>query len=117
MPYGTNIGGLRTCPPRRIENSVFSKSKLDYRFNVVNKLSQKFYKELGAEEIETGFELQNDFKGKTLMACKYCIKEELGYCTLTSNEKPEEPLYLLSGNKKYRLVFNCKECMMEIKYD
>jgi 23S rRNA 5-hydroxycytidine C2501 synthase len=104
-------GGLKN------ENYLLDKTKLDYRFNVVNKLSKQFYIELGAEEIEDGFELQNDFTGMTLMACKYCIKEELGFCTLTDNEKPEEPLYLLSGNKKYKLVFNCKECMMEIKYD
>jgi 23S rRNA 5-hydroxycytidine C2501 synthase len=90
---------------------------LDYKANVTNKLSSKFYEEHGAEEIEPGFELQNNFSGKTLMTCKYCIKDELGYCPEKTDTKLDEPLFLLNNNKKYRLVFNCKECRMEIKYD
>jgi putative protease len=91
--------------------------KLDYKLNVVNKLSGAFYKELGAEEIEDGFELQNNFSGKTLMICKYCIKDELGYCPQNSNEKLNEPLYLSNSGKKYKLVFNCKDCNMEVVHE
>lgn len=91
--------------------------KLDYKTNVVNKLSEKFYREHGAEEIEEGFELQKDFYGKTLMTCKYCIKDELGYCPQNSDKKLEEPLYLSNGGKKYKLVFNCKDCQMSIIHE
>jgi collagenase-like PrtC family protease len=92
-------------------------TKLDYRANVVNKLSTKFYKEFGAEEIENGFELQNDFSGKTLMTCKYCIKDELGFCPKNSDEFLDEPLFLVGGNKKYKLVFDCKACLMKIVHE
>lgn len=100
-------------------SSKFKKveKKLDYKMNVVNKLSEKFYKELGAEEIEEGFELQKDFSGKTLMTCKYCIKDELGYCPHNTDEKLDEPFYLSNGGKKYKLVFNCKDCKMEIVHE
>ncbi|MFA7227628.1 MAG: U32 family peptidase [Melioribacteraceae bacterium] len=93
------------------------KSNLDYRANVVNTLSEKFYKDLGAGEIEEGFELQTDLEGKTLMTCKYCIKDEIGCCPRNSDKKVDEPLYLSNAGKKYRLYFNCTKCQMEIRYD
>ncbi|PKL84012.1 MAG: hypothetical protein CVV24_02135 [Ignavibacteriae bacterium HGW-Ignavibacteriae-3] len=98
----------------RVANSSINKTELDYKANVVNKLSLKFYKDSGAEKIEEGFELQKDFSGKTLMTCKYCIKDELGYCPQNTDEKLDEPLYLSNGGKKYKLIFNCKDCKMEI---
>lgn len=102
-----------------VRSSKFNKveKKLDYKMNVINKFSEKFYKELGAEEIEEGFELQKDFSGKTLMTCKYCIKDELGYCPRNTDEKLDEPLYLSNGGKKYKLVFNCKDCQMEVVHE
>ena len=92
-----------------------SKKQLDYKLNIVNKLSEMFYKDLGAEEIEPGVELQNNLAGKVLMTCKYCIKDELGFCPRNSDDSLEEPLYLVQQNKKYKLVFNCKDCFMEIR--
>jgi len=87
---------------------------LDYKANVVNQLSQQFYHKLGAESIEPGFELQKDFSNKTVMTCKYCIKDELGLCPFDTDKKVAEPLHLVNGSTKYRLVFNCKDCLMEI---
>lgn len=89
-------------------------SSLDYKMNIVNKLSEKFYRNLGATEIEKGFEKQLDLKNKTVMTCKYCIKDELGLCPFDTERKVEEPLFLVHEKNKYRLVFNCKECLMEI---
>jgi len=95
--------------------NILSNKQLSYKSNIVNKLSEKFYKDLGAEEIEPGIELQNNLTGKSLMTCKYCIKDELGFCHRNSDDSIEEPLYLVHQNKKYKLIFNCKECFMEIK--
>lgn len=101
----------------KIASTEKIKKQLDYKANVVNKLSEKFYKALGAEQIEEGFELQNDFSGKTLMTCKYCIKDELGYCPQNTDNKLEEPLFLSNGGKKYKLIFNCKDCQMIIVHE
>ncbi len=94
--------------------NVKTKEKLDYKANVVNSLSKKFYEEVGAKEIEPGFELQKNHSGKTVMTCKYCIKDELGLCPFDTDKKIDEPLYLINETKKYELVFKCNECMMEI---
>lgn len=110
---------------KRIENhkrEVFVKKitnikvaeRLDYKSNVVNSLSKIFYENLGAREVEPGFELLNNHKNKTVMTCKYCIKDELGLCPFDTDKKLNEPLFLVNENKKYELIFNCKECLMEI---
>jgi 23S rRNA 5-hydroxycytidine C2501 synthase len=104
---------------RRINIHSESKTKeshLNYRMNVVNKLSKQFYEKHGAEEIEDGFELQNKPSGKIIMTCKYCIKEELKRCSKKSGKVFEEPLFLIQNNHKYQLVFDCKECSMKISY-
>jgi len=80
----------------------------------VNILTHKFYSKSGAEEIEEGFELQHDNSGKTLMTCKYCIKDELGMCSKTNDTYLDEPLCLITNNKKYKLSFKCNVCQMEI---
>ena len=88
--------------------------KLDYKSNVVNNLSKSFYKKLGAVEIEPGFEIRRDLKNKTVMTCKYCIKDELNFCPFDTDKRVDEPLFLVNDKNKYRLVFNCKDCLMEI---
>lgn len=100
---------------KKLLSATIGSKKLDYRYNVVNKLSEQFYKEHGAEEIEAGFELQINHSGQTVMTCKYCIKDEINMCPFDTDEKMNEPLFLLNEGRKYQLVFNCKDCMMEIK--
>jgi 23S rRNA 5-hydroxycytidine C2501 synthase len=104
---------------RSLQHSTvrLQQSTLDYKANVTNRLASEFYMERGAEQIEPGFELQKDYSGKTLMTCKYCIKDELGLCPKYSDKKINEPLYLINGSKKYKLVFDCKACFMKIVYE
>ena len=104
---------------RRTNNKSESKIKekhLNYKMNVVNRLSNQFYEKHGAEEIENGFELQKNHSGQVLMACKYCIKDELNICPKKSNKIFDEPLFLVQNNHKYKLDFDCKECSMKILY-
>lgn len=91
-------------------------NKLDYRGNVTNIKALEFYGRAGVSEIEPGMELQNNFTGRVLMTCKYCIKNELGICSVKPAAKTDykEPLYLIDKNKKYRLHFDCKKCEMSI---
>lgn len=89
-------------------------AKLDYKFNLTNRLAEIFYRNHGATEIEPGFEMQKDHSGKIVMTCKYCIKDELGICPFDTDKKVEEPLFLVNESRKYRLDFNCKDCLMEI---
>jgi putative protease len=92
--------------------------KLDFTFNVSNKLARAFYKRHGVTEIEKAFELQWDPGKARVMTTKYCVKYELGKCARfqreTMGEKVKEPLTLKHGENEYKLKFNCKPCEMEI---
>ena len=92
--------------------------KLDFMYNVSNKLARAFYKRHGVTEIEKAFELQWDPGKARVMTTKYCVKYELGKCARfqreTMGEKLVEPLTLKNGENEYKLKFNCKPCEMEI---
>lgn len=92
--------------------------KLDFMYNVSNKMARTFYQRHGVTEIEKAFELQWDPGKSRVMTTKYCVKYELGKCARyqrqTMGEKVVEPLTLKHGEVEYKLKFNCKPCEMEI---
>jgi 23S rRNA 5-hydroxycytidine C2501 synthase len=92
--------------------------KLDFMYNVANKMARAFYHRHGVTEIEKAFELQWDPGKARVMTTKYCVKYELGKCARfqreTMGEKLVEPLTLKHGDNEYKLKFNCKPCEMEI---
>ena len=92
--------------------------KLDFTYNVSNKMARAFYQRHGVSEMEKAFELQWDPGKSRVMTTKYCVKYELGKCPIhqreTMGEKLKEPLTLKHGEIEYKLKFNCKPCEMEI---
>jgi putative protease len=92
--------------------------KLDFMYNVANRMAREFYQRHGVTEIEKAFELQWDPGKSRVMTTKYCVKYELGKCArfqrATMGEKLTEPLTLKHGEVEYKLRFNCKPCEMEI---
>ncbi len=96
----------------------YPETKLDFMYNVANKLARKFYERHGVTEIEKAFELQWDPGKSRVMTTKYCIKYELEKCPKyhkdTMETKLKEPLVLKQGELEYKLKFNCKPCEMEI---
>ena len=96
----------------------YPETKLDFMYNVANKLARKFYERHGVTEIEKAFELQWDPGKSRVMTTKYCIKYELEKCPKyhkdTIETKLKEPLVLKQGELEYKLKFNCKPCEMEI---
>jgi putative protease len=99
-------------------NHPYPAEKLDFTYNVSNKLARAFYQRHGVTEIEKAFELQWDPGKSRVMTTKYCVKYELGKCAKyqrsTMGEKLTEPLTLQHGENEYKLKFNCKPCEMEI---
>lgn len=87
--------------------------KLNYKGNVTNSLSGKFYEDSGVTEIEAGFEVGKSFSDDVLMTCKYCIREELNICVKNQHGSNED-LFLTNNNQKFRVTFNCKDCQMSI---
>lgn len=90
--------------------------QLSYLGNVTNKKASLFYKEHGVESIQPGFEIKAE-AGVPLMFTKHCVKFEMGWCPKEGN-KPDfkEPLFIENNGEKFKLFFDCKNCMMQISH-
>ncbi|MBR4505945.1 MAG: U32 family peptidase [Bacteroidales bacterium] len=97
-------------------------TELDYRANVVNSRSADFYKHHGIKTIEHGLEQTGDYGGKALMTTKYCLRYELGCCLCDRAGQPSakvkispaDTLVLHNNGKRFRLEFDCRDCLMRI---
>ena len=94
---------------------------LDYRANIVNQKSEDFYKHHGTKTLERGLEQTADYDGKALMTTKYCLRYELGCCLQGKNTfapkvniRPSDTLVLRNNDRRFRLEFDCQECLMRI---
>ena len=87
----------------------------DYKRNITNELHRAVYEDFGAKQIEYGIDKTQDYRGKELMVCKYCLRYELGMCT-KNKQKPNVtfPLYLRNEKYRFQLQFDCKNCEMKI---
>lgn len=107
---------------RRKENPAarYPESTLDYRDNVANSLARQFYREHGVTNIEDAMEIggaKNNNGMRTVMTTRHCILREMGKCLKicpADKRNFKLPLYLNSGNDKFRLKFDCDNCQMEV---
>lgn len=88
--------------------------RADYRYNVVNALSRRFYELCGFTEIESGVELRDDFVGIEAMRTRYCIRRELGMCLKEGGRGGR--LYIENNGNRFALDFDCTRCMMSVTY-
>lgn len=88
----------------------------DYLRNITNEAHKAVYVDFGATEIEYGLDKTEDYAGKALMTCKFCLRYELGWCKKnpTVANPPQGPLYLVSGKRRFRLEFDCGRCEMRV---
>ena len=96
------------------EETKIAPARLSYLANCSNHLSEELYLQLGATEVEKAYELEHKEKAE-LMHTKYCIRYELGLCFKDNPERAKavkEPLYLVNGEKRLKLRFDCKNCRM-----
>lgn len=86
-----------------------------YKRNITNELHRSIYEDFGAEKIEYGLDKTQEYAGKELMVCKYCLRYELGMCT-KNKQKPNVafPLYIRNDKFRFQLQFDCKNCEMSI---
>jgi putative protease len=101
-------------------SALYPEQHLNFQGNVVNKLAEGFYHHHGVQTIDPGLEVQSDFKNKQIMTAHHCLKYTFGMCSKVkktySGPEFKEPLYLVSNNKRYRLAFDCQNCVMKIIY-
>ncbi|MDP4290872.1 MAG: U32 family peptidase [Bacteroidota bacterium] len=100
--------------------AAYPTSHLTFQGNVVNKLAAQFYQRHGVKTMDPGLEVRSDYKDKQVMITHHCLKYTFGMCSKmprsTSGPAYKEPFYLVSNNKRYRLEFDCKNCVMKIIY-
>ena len=101
--------------------AAYPQSRLDYKANVVNSKAEEFYQRHSAVVVERGLEQTADYEGKALMTTKYCLRYELGCCLCGKNKgkpmvnvAPGDTLCLHNNGKRFRLEFDCRECVMRI---
>lgn len=97
----------------------YFETNLDYRANVVNSLSRRFYERHGASIQEEGLEVSKSYENKALMTTKYCIRYELKQCLQHKANKEVDAdyrgnLYLRNNKNYFLLQFDCKNCMMKV---
>ncbi|MCQ2973792.1 MAG: U32 family peptidase [Bacteroidales bacterium] len=100
------------------ENVNYFEKSGDYKLNVSNKLSRKFYKNHGCEITQEAFELLKNTNGLEVMTTKYCIRRECGFCPKECKNVPKEwkseSFNLVGPYQTFALSFDCKNCVMRI---
>lgn len=99
--------------------------------NIYNSLSWTFYEKQGLKPIEWAYERDHQ-PDVPIMYCKHCIKYAMGWCMKSrqiyknshegkaelinkSIEDKDSLLYLaLANGQRFRLEFDCKNCMMKV---
>ena len=120
-----NLGTERTRNYPRLtggairNNFPYPKKKLNFLGNVLNTRAEAFYHRHGVQEIEPAAESGIDLGGRKVMTTKHCLKYEFGGCRhLAQPRHLNEPLYLTTEDGlQLRLVFNCRDCLMEIYFE
>ena len=92
-----------------LQYTAFPFAELEYTANIHNSQAKEFYEHCGCRVNEMSMESSSKIKGKCLMQTKHCLKYAFNMC-----KSPEKLFLIDEKGKKYRLEFDCKNCMMKI---
>lgn len=110
-----NICEIEYCYQRRntdFKITEYPYKEIDYTYNVSNKVAKDFFEKAGCIVKEYAPECTQR-KTLRLMKTKHCLRHFAGICL--KNSKYKNNLYLVDEyGEKYRLNFDCKNCVMEI---
>lgn len=93
--------------------------EISYNYNIANREARAFYDAEGAGGARPAFELCRP-DVRLLMQCRHCLRFSLGRCVRHGGARPEwrEPLSLrLADGRRFRLLFDCKNCQMNVYAD
>lgn len=111
------VASLMTQTPERpVASAVCKKPSLEsveYSANVANRLAEKFYRQCGAESIEPAWEIKEP-QNAPIMTCRYCLRNEIGMCLKRRGSDRSYLFLRLADGRRFRLDFDCKECIMRI---
>ncbi len=99
----------------------YPQEHLTYLANVFNHKARDFYAKHGVTLIEPAFEAHEEEGEVSLMITKHCVRYSLSLCpkqtrgvTGVHGTIKAEPLLLINGSEKLKLVFDCKPCEMHV---
>lgn len=99
----------------------YPEETLSYLANVFNHKARDFYAKHGVKLIEAAFEAHEEAGEVSLMITKHCVRYSLSLCpkqtrgvTGVHGTIKAEPLELVNGSEKLKLVFDCKPCEMHV---
>lgn len=88
-----------------------------YLANIANHRAADFYRSRGAQVVAPAYELEAP-RGATLMFCRHCLRYAMGWCPQRGGKQSpyREPYTLVSADgRRFKLNFDCKQCIMTIK--
>ena len=99
----------------------YPQDSLSYLANVFNHKAHDFYAKHGVKVIDAAFESHEEEGEVSLMITKHCVRYSLSLCpkqtrgvTGVHGTIKAEPLMLMNGSEKLKLVFDCKPCEMHV---
>lgn len=108
------LESYKTNTKKSSNPNKYPKSEIDYKGNISNTMSEEFLFSHGVTRIDKAFETSPPKNAVELMTTRYCIKYELGLCTLKQKAEPTKQLFLCDNNYTYPLIFDCKNCIMKV---
>lgn len=91
-----------------------------FESNISNYLSKVFYEKAGAQVMEMSPEFTGETGGKRVMTTRHCLRYSYGLCRKSAENEVRSapgPMYLVDGELKLRLEFDCKNCFMNIFFE
>ncbi len=99
----------------------YPEETLGYLANVFNHKAHDFYAKHGMKIIEAAYESHEEEGEVSLMITKHCVRYSLSLCpkqtrgvTGVHGTIKAEPLVLINGSERLKLVFDCKLCEMHV---
>ena len=100
---------------KHISYADFPANSVDYRANIMNDLSEKFYKNCNCKVCEHALETCPDISsGVELMRTKHCLRYAYDLCLKNKNSIKDNLYIVDEKGKRYLLDFDCKNCEMVI---
>ena len=99
----------------------FPEDTLTYLANVFNHKAHDFYVKHGVKVIDAAYESKEEEGEVSLMITKHCVRFSMSLCPKQAKGVigvkgtiKAEPLQLINGREKLKLVFDCKPCEMHV---
>jgi putative protease len=111
------IGSYKREVHQLVKNNIpYPLTKIDFNGNISNEKSKAFFERHGAELMRWAPEKWGYQGGEALMTTKYCLKHSMGWCKVYQKPEIEVPehLFLTHENQRFKLVFDCKKCVMKV---